>query len=66
MVECFNQPDAADLKQIIHIFSAMVEPLKHTEHKTQIAPEEFLARLHIAAVNEGKELTHTFVGNHRQ
>ena len=47
MVECLNQSDAADLKQIVHIFAAMMEPLEHAEHKPQIAPDELLPRLHI-------------------
>ena len=66
MIERFNQTDAADLKQIIHIFSAMMESLKHAENKAQIAPNKLLACLQIAAVNEGEELAHTFVGNDGQ
>ena len=63
MIERLNQPDAADLKQIIHIFSAVMESLQHAEHEPQIAPDEFLPRLQIAAVDEGKELPHALVAD---
>ena len=41
----------------------MVEPLEHAEHQTQIAPDKFLPRPHIPAVDEGKELPHPFVAD---
>ena len=41
----------------------MMEPLEHTEHKPQIAPDELLPRLHIPAVHEGEELPHALVAD---
>ena len=40
-----------------------MEPLEHAEHQTQIAPDKFLPRPHIPAVDEGKELPHPFVAD---
>ena len=61
VVQRLDEADAAHLEQVVHVFPAVAEALDHAEHQAQIAPDEFLARVQIAAVHQGKELAHALV-----
>ena len=54
VVKRLDQPDTANLEQVIHVLRAVVEALEHAEHQPQVAANELLARGHVAAMTRGK------------
>lgn len=58
MVDGFNKPDYAYLKQVVWVFAAVLKALNNRQHKPEIALYHFVARelcLGFAAVSDGFE-----------
>ena len=66
IVQRLDEPDAAHLKQIVHVFAPVAEALNNAQHQTQISPDKFLPGVEIAAVHQRKQLPHTLVGQNGQ
>lgn len=50
IVDCLDQTDAADLKQIVHVLAAADEFLDHGQHQPEVAGNELLARVSVAVL----------------
>src|SRR5690606_16144919 len=66
VVDGFHQADAADLKEIVHVFAAVVEPLDDAEDEAQVALNELGAGVLIAVPHSLQQFSHVRIGQHRQ
>ena len=66
VVDGLHKPDAADLKQIVHIFTPAGEPLDDRQHQPQVALDHLLSSLLVPLLDPPQQLGHLAVFQHFQ
>ena len=66
VVQRLDQPNAAHLEQVVHIFPAVAEALDDAQHQPEVSTYKFLACVQVAAMHKGKQLPHALVADDRQ
>ena len=66
IVQPLHQPDAAHLKQIVHVFAAVLKALNHAQHQPQIGADELLARRFVARMRPLHQRAHGLMGQNGQ
>lgn len=66
MVDGFHQADTPDLKQVVRRFAATLKTLDHRQHQPQIAADQFITRLLVAAGRTPQQRIGLCGSQHRQ
>ena len=61
IVDGLDQPDAADLKEVVRVFAAACKALNDAEHQPEIAVNQLVARGLIAVPAAVQQLAHLVV-----
>ena len=66
IIDSLDQADASNLKQIVHLFAAVLEPLHDGKDESQIAVNELLPSIVITGLHPQHECAHLFGRQHWQ
>ena len=66
VVDGFDEPDAADLKQVVDVLAPPEKALDDRQHQPEIAADELLTRGAVALLRPAQQRRHLLVFQHRQ